>query len=115
MKKRRPIRLTPADAEAVLAALPLVVEFEADTARQQTINESIAFSVSHNLARSDFRFTLDEQRVIAAAVFAAQQFLSGHLNGFFPDIQPEELADLRKYFFTYNRLAASCSDWLADG
>lgn len=54
MKKRRPIRLTPADAEAVLAALPLVVEFEADTARQQTINESIAFSVSQKLVRSDF-------------------------------------------------------------
>ena len=73
MKKRRPIRLTPADAEAVLAALPLVVEFEADTARQQTINESIAFSVSQKLVRSDFRFTLDEQRVIAAAVFAVQR------------------------------------------
>ena len=58
MKKRRPIRLTPADAEAVLAALPLVVEFEADTARQQTINESIAFSVSQKLVRSDFRFHL---------------------------------------------------------
>lgn len=54
MKKCRPIRLTPADAEAVLAALPLVVEFEADTARQQTINESIAFSVSQKLVRSDF-------------------------------------------------------------
>ena len=47
MKKRRPIRLTPADAEAVLAALPLVVEFEADTARQQTINPALILCVAH--------------------------------------------------------------------
>lgn len=109
MKKHKPksYSLTSSDAAAILAALPLVSAFAAKTDAQQDINDAIAASVFQKLtAGQAVSFSPNEYRIIYAAVSAAKFYLAGQLrdSDFACELTAEEIVELRRYFFTYNKL-----------
>ena len=119
MKKRKPqtYSLTPTDAAAVLAALPFISAFEADSEHQQKINDALAISVYQKITQGkNVSFTPQEFRIISCAVSAAKLYLSGQLrdSDLSFDLTSEEVSELRKHFFTYNRLEPILHAGLAD-
>lgn len=114
MKKSRKItvQLSLTDLSAISSALPLLLSYQANTLAQQTLNTSLCATVADKVSRGDLAFTPSELRIIACSVYAAQQFLAGHLSEEFDDLTPEELSDLRRHLFTYNRLVPLFSHYL---
>lgn len=110
MKLPHNIKLGPSDMPAILAALPLAFEFEAFTDQQQAINTAVAASVAQKISLGNYAFTPDEHRIIGSSVYMARQYLSGHMTDVFPDLDSEDVAELRKYFFDYNRLCSRYAD-----
>lgn len=109
MKKQKPtpFSLAPADAPAILAALPLVSAFSAETELQQQINNALSLAVVQKLVGGQsVSFSAQECRIIYAAVSAAKLYLSGWLrdSDLALDLSVDEVAELRKHLFTYNRL-----------
>lgn len=98
------VHITPADLSAISAALPLVLAYQAETPTQQSINVALASSVSEKISSGNLSFSPEEQRIITFAVYSAQQYLAGHLPGVFPDLTADEVSDLRRNLFAYNRL-----------
>ena len=100
MKLPHNIKLGPSDMPAILAALPLAFEFEAFTDQQQAVNTAVAASVAQKISLGNYAFTPDEHRIIGSSVYMAQQYLAGHMSDIFPDLDSEDIAELRKYFWT---------------
>lgn len=100
------VHITPADLSAISAALPLVLAYQEETPFQQSINVALATSVSEKISSGNLLFSPEEQRIITFAVYSAQQYLVGHLPGVFPDLTDEEISDLRRNLFAYNRLVS---------
>lgn len=89
------------DIEATLAALPLVSDYGADTAEQAEINRQLSMLVSQKLIKRSENFNANEFRIIYASLYLAKEYLSGHID---LDVSPEKKAELKKHFFTYNKL-----------
>lgn len=100
-KKINIASLSAEDVSAITAALPLVLQFSADTEEQDMLNEMAVESAWNKLVNRDEHFSMNEMRVIYIAVGLAKEHLSGHLP---LDLAPDEVAELRRHFFTYNRL-----------
>lgn len=96
--------LTQADIDAILCALPLVVSFGADTAHQQIKNEALCISAANKLAHHSKNMTIEEFRVMYAAVDLAVIFLSGECPDEFTNIDAEDRTLLSPHFFTLNKL-----------
>ena len=90
------------DIPALLAALPLVISIPTDTPVQQEVNALLCATAGQKLA-SHRQVTPNEFRIIAVAVIAARDVLSGKLE---LNIDTQVKAALSPYFFTYFRLAS---------
>lgn len=100
------VHITPTDLSAISAALPLVLAYQAETPAQQSTNVALAASVSEKISSGNLLFSPEEQRIITFAVYSAQQYLAGHLPGVFPGLTDDEVSDLRRNLFSYNRLVS---------
>lgn len=89
------------DVSAIIAALPLVPAFGADTEIQQRINENLCLSAMNKLVNRSTDFIPNEFRVIALSIELAREFLSGQIA---LDVDSEDVAEIKPHFFTYNRL-----------
>lgn len=100
-KKLSEYKLSDADAQAILASLPLVLLVEADSDEQYDFNEVCCELAASKLIAKSNSFTANEFRVIYASVALANQYLSGQLA---LDVTAEEKAELKKHLFTYIKL-----------
>ena len=91
------------DIQAITLALPLVVRFGADDPIQNFRNDMLCESAGQKLLLHAESFDPNEIRILAAAVEAANLLLAGQIS---IDVSQEELAELKKHFFTYNKLKA---------
>lgn len=89
------------DVLAIVAALPLVSAFGADTEIQQSINESLCLSASEKLVNRFTDLIPNEVRVVALSIELAREVLAGHI---VIDVGPETMDKIRPHIFTYNRL-----------
>lgn len=89
------------DVLAIVAALPLVPAFGADTELQQHINENLCLSAMDKLIAKSVDLIPNEIRVVALSIDLAKDLLAGHIDF---DVDPEILADIKPHIFTYNRL-----------
>lgn len=101
-RNKQNLSLSGDDVQAILCALPLVLDLGAETTPQQMANKMLCESAVKKLISQKTDFTSNELRVVAAASLCASEYLAGHL----PDLLLDDTldADLKKYFFTYNRL-----------
>lgn len=97
---------TDEDVSAIIAALPLVSIFGADTEIQQQINETLCTSAIYKLTTGDTNLIPNEFRVISLSVGLAKEFLAGRLD-FDLDVSTEILSEIHPHIFTYNRLDAT--------
>ena len=91
------------DVKAITLALPLVSLCGSGDPVQDRRNEMLCRSAGQKLLLHTENFDPNEIRVISAAVQAACLLLSGQLP---VGVSAEELAELKKHFFTYNKLKA---------
>lgn len=91
------------DIQAITLALPLVVRFGADDPIQNFRNEMLCESAVKKLLLHTESFDPNEIRILSAAVEAANLLLAGQIS---IDVSQEELEELKKHFFTYNKLKA---------
>ncbi len=109
-RRKKPVnvnlRLKSSDVEAIACTLPLLDYIEADTPEQQDRNFICANSALEKLLARSGPLDANETRVIAASLTLAKLFLAGKMPELGPYIDPEHLADLKKYFFNINRLEA---------
>lgn len=100
------IDLSTSDILAILAALPLVPAFGADSDIQQHINQALCLSAAEKLSKFSTdalrSITANEFRVIAASVGLADDFLAGRIQ---IDLEADEYDAIKPYMFTYSRLA----------
>lgn len=92
------------DVTAIVAALPLVPAFGANTEIQQSINESLCLSAMNKLADGKTDLIPNEVRVIALSIELAADFLAGRIK---LDVDQETVSEIRPHIFTYNRLYES--------
>ncbi len=92
------------DILAIVAALPLVPAFGADTALQQHINENLCLSAMDKLLSKSLNLNPNELRVVTLSIWLAKDLLAGHLD---IKVDPKIMADIRPHIFTYNRLYLS--------
>lgn len=96
-------RFSSSDVSSILAALPLVAAFGADTAAQQQINTDLCISVSQKLMNRSSEIIPNEFRVMAGAVMLARDFLAGRID---LDVDEELQNELKPYLFSYNHLSS---------
>lgn len=105
MKRKKPIKFnysfSSEDVIAIIAALPLVPAFGAETEIQQSINESLCFSTMNKLANRNTDLIPNEVRMIALSIELAVEFLAGRMKF---DVDQEIVAEIRPHIFTYNHL-----------
>lgn len=101
---RQSFHLSDSDIEAILCALPLVLEIGADSPAQEALNTSCCTSAGEKLIAHSPNLSANEIRVISVAITAAVLLLSGKGAGFVPNIDSEWKAELSKHLFTLNRL-----------
>lgn len=103
--KKKPIKFSYSfsseDIIAIVAALPLVPAYGADTEIQQSINETLCLSAMNKLADGNTNLIPNEVRVVALSIELAVDFLAGHID---LDVDQEIISEIRPYIFTYNRL-----------
>lgn len=107
------LTLSRSDVEAIIAALPLVVELGADTPLQAAINASACSSAGQKLLSGSRSLDGNEVRVVAVALNAAVLMLSGKCSDLFVDIDSELRSSLSKHFFVLNKLDRLFQDFLA--
>lgn len=98
------LTLSRGDVEAIIAALPLVVELGADTPRQAAINASACSTAGQKLLSGSRSLNGNEVRVVAVALNAAVLMLSGKCSDLFADVDRELRSSLSKHFFVLNKL-----------
>lgn len=91
------------DVSAILAALPLVIAYGADTTVQNQINADLCALVAQKLINHASGIAPNEFRVMALSVILARDLLTGRID---LDIDEEHRNDLKQYLFSYNRLAS---------
>ena len=100
------IKLSSGDVEAIICALPLVSNIEADTPEQTHLNITYCNIAAEKLLSRTFRFEADELRVIGVAIEFALEVISG--NGkdiaYAAGVDAQWMSNLSRNFFTYNRL-----------
>lgn len=105
---KKPVKFSYAfsgeDVLAIVSALPLVPAFGADAELQQHINENLCASAMDKLSNKSVDLIPNEIRVVALSIELARDLLGGNID---LDVDPEFLAEIKKHFFTYNRLYAS--------
>lgn len=99
-------RFTENDIDALLVSLPLIDVFEADTEEQQELNTALSITAANKLANRLSNISPNEFRIMYVSACIAKEYLSGHLS---LDIDDDMKADLRKHFFTYNKLVSTFS------
>lgn len=94
------------DVDAVICALDLVANIDADSAFQNQLNYQNCLSVVHKLRSGVRFFTLNEVRVICVGISTALDLISGSVNPFISmeELDPEWQAQLRRNLFVYNKL-----------
>lgn len=102
--------LSDADVSTILAALPLAFQPEFFVSPlQDARNSALVESLGKKLIRREEQFSANELAVLCTVVLVAQQYLAGKIA---LSVAPNLEADLRKYFFCYNKLAPSCEKTL---
>lgn len=107
------LTLSRGDVEAIVAALPLVVELGADTPQQAAINASACSSAGQKLLSGSRSLNGNEVRVVAVALNAAVLMLSGKCSDLFAGVDSELRSSLSKHFFVLNKLDLVFQDFLA--
>lgn len=93
--------LSDTDIQAILTALPLMLLADAGSDTQNRLNASCCESAGVKLISKAQDFSLNELRVIYAAVALAKEYLSGGWN---LDVSSKDKSELKKYLFTYIKL-----------
>lgn len=104
-KQKAPsLALSGFDVEAILAALPIVENYPADTPEQCALNQMACMGVKAKILSARKDFTNNELRVIGIASCMACDYLSGKL----PEVAEliENAYLLKTYFLSFNRLSA---------
>lgn len=107
------LTLSRGDVEAIVAALPLVVELGANTPQQAAINVSACSSAGQKLLSGSRSLNGNEIRVVSAALEAAVLMLSGKCPDLFTDVDSELRNSLSKHFFVLHKLDRVFQDFLA--
>lgn len=93
--------LSEEDVLSIVSALPLVTVYGADSEFQQLLNANLCASAAKKLLSRSKDFSPNELRVMAAAVYAAREFLAGRLS---VEVDSDLASDVRRHIFTYNHL-----------
>lgn len=99
MSQYKSLFLSGMDIDAILAALPIVENFPADTPEQDLLNMRCCQSVRAKFLVGRKDFTPNELRVIAVAVYSAADYLAGRM----PELESihPNISELRKYALVY--------------
>ena len=100
------LTLSNHEIDAIICALPLVVEIGADSAMQDEINAAFCASAAEKLLNRDSSLQDNEIRVVHSAISIAIDLLSGKCSEVFVDIDAKLKSDLSKHFFILNKLDA---------
>lgn len=105
-KNKNKIVLTDDDISAILCALPLVMNADADTVEQTQLNRTCCEIAANKLMSKALKFSSNEIRVIFVAIGFALDYISGVKNEYLMqfEIDAEWKSELMKNLFTYNRL-----------
>ena len=98
------LNLSASDISAILCALPLVTEIDANSPQQNLLNVRSCESAGRKISNHAANISAEEIRVISIAVSAAVCIISGNDIDWLPDIDAEWKSELSKHFFTLNRL-----------
>lgn len=98
------LTLSRGDVEAIVAALPLVVELGADTPQQAAINASACMTAGEKLLSGSHSLEAHEIRAVSLALEASVLMLSGKCPDLFADVDSELRSSLSKHLFTLNKL-----------
>lgn len=102
--------LSDTDIQAILTALPLIFDPQFQSSDQQAkINMASGKALIRKLTNRETAISPKELSLLCASVIAAKDFLSGRLP---LSVAPEDRAELSRYFFSYNKLAPSCTKTL---
>ena len=107
------LTLSQGDVEAIIAALPLVVELGADTPQQTTINAFACMSAGEKILSGSRSLDAHEIRVVSLALEASVLMLSGKCPDLFADVDNKLRSSLSKHFFTLNKLNQVFQDFTA--
>ena len=98
---RPSIHLTVRDVEAILCALPLVSYYESGSALEDQLNYALMNTAIEKLTSHNPALVQQEYRIIyiaAAIAVKPEIYLPG------VDLDPEWKADLKRHFFSLNRI-----------
>lgn len=113
MKSKKParmnIQLSAMDVDAILCALPLISYYDTGSDIQNQINFDLMNSAMDKLSTKNPGFLPNEYRVIYTAVALAVN-IETHLSGI--EIAAEWKAELKRHFFTLNRIHALTKDMI---
>ena len=112
MKPSQPFKLSFADVQAILTALPIVENFPPDTPEQKIRNSLCCQGARQKLLAGRKDFTQNELRVIAVSVCYAAEYLAGHMPEL-ADLHPN-IAEIQQYALSYIRLSGYFLPQIAD-